>query len=150
MYPSNIGRAENAAIVRAPELGERPQSLGEEIANSVSHGIGLLAALAAFPVLVAAAVGRGEVAGIVGAVVFATTAVLLYLTSTLFHALPDCRGKRVFQVLDHAAIYFLIAGTYTPFTLGVLRGAWGWTLFGLVWSHGRRRHVAEGHRRHPV
>ena len=59
---------------------------------------------------------------------------LLYFTSTLFHALPQSRGKRVFQVLDHAAIYFLIAGTYTPFTLGVLRGAWGWTLFGIVWA----------------
>ncbi len=129
-----MGRTGDAAIVRAVELEERPQSLGEEIANSVSHGIGLLAALAAFPVLVVAAAGRGEVAGIVGAAVFATTAVLLYFTSTLFHALPQSRGKRVFQVLDHAAIYFLIAGTYTPFTLGVLRGAWGWTLFGLVWA----------------
>jgi hemolysin III len=134
MHPSNIGRAGNAEIVRAVELDERPQSVGEEIANSVSHGMGLLAALAAFPVLVVTAIGRGEAVGIVGAVVFATAAVLLYLTSTLFHALPECRGKRVFQVLDHAAIYFLIAGTYTPFTLGVLRGALGWTLFGLVWA----------------
>ena len=115
-------------------LQERPQSRGEEIANSVSHGLGLLAALAAFPVLVVAAHQRGEIAGIVGASVFASTMVLLYLTSTLFHALPAGRAKRVFQILDHSAIYFLIAGTYTPFTLGVLRGAWGWTLFGLVWS----------------
>jgi len=121
-------------MIQAFELDERPQSLGEEIANSVSHGVGLVAVLAAFPVLVLAAHGRGEAAGIVGASVFATTAVLLYLTSTLFHALPESRAKRVFQLLDHAAIYFLIAGTYTPFTLGVLRGAWGWTLFGLVWS----------------
>jgi hemolysin III len=60
--------------------------------------------------------------------------VLLYLTSTLYHALPNNRAKRVFQVLDHAAIYLLIAGTYTPFTLGVLYGTWGWTLFGLVWG----------------
>ena len=60
--------------------------------------------------------------------------VLLYLTSTLYHALPINRAKRVFQVLDHAAIFLMIAGTYTPFTLGVLRGAWGWTLFGLVWA----------------
>ena len=133
MYPFKIGCARKADIVRAVTLDERPQSLGEEIANSTSHGIGLLAAVAAFPVLVVSAVGRGEAAGIVGAVVFATTAVLLYLTSTIFHALPECRGKRVFQILDHAAIYFLIAGTYTPFTLGVLRGTWGWTLFGLVW-----------------
>ena len=113
---------------------ERPQSLGEEVANSVSHGVGLSAAAAAFPVLVMAAQQRGDTAGIVGASVFATTMVLLYLASTLFHALPRCRAKRVFQILDHSAIYLLIAGTYTPFTLGVLRGDWGWTLFGLVWG----------------
>ena len=120
-------------MVGALELEERPQSLGEEIANSVSHGIGLLAALVAFPILVTAALQRGDLGGTVGASVFAITMVLLYLASTLFHALPACRAKRVFQILDHSAIYLLIAGTYTPFTLGVLRGAWGWTLFGLVW-----------------
>jgi hemolysin III len=113
---------------------ERPQSLGEEIANSASHGLGFLATVAAFPVLVMAAQQRGDTAGIVGASVFATTMVLLYLASTLFHALPRCRAKRVFQILDHSAIYLLIAGTYTPFTLGVLRGSWGWTLFGIVWG----------------
>jgi len=111
-----------------------PQSLGEEIANSVSHGVGLLAALGAAPFLVQAAVRRGSVSGIVGASVFATTIVLLYLASTLYHALPPRRAKRVFRVLDYGAVFLLIAGTYTPFTLGVLRGAWGWTLFGLVWS----------------
>jgi hemolysin III len=121
-------------MVGVLELEERPQSPGEEIANSVSHGIGLLAALAASPVLLTAALDRGDPAGIVGASVFATTMVLLYLASTLFHALPPNRAKRVFQILDHSAIYLLIAGTYTPFTLGVLRGAWGWTLFGLVWA----------------
>ena len=115
-------------------LHERPQSLGEEIANSVSHGVGLLLAVAAFPVLVIAALPRGNLSEIAGATVFATTVVLLYVTSTLFHAFPQSRAKRVFQVLDHSAIYLLIAGTYTPFTLGVLHGAWGWTLFGLVWG----------------
>ena len=115
-------------------MQERPQSLGEEIANSVSHGLGFLATVAAFPVLVLAAQQRGDTAGIVGASVFATTLVLLYLASTLFHALPRCRAKRVFQILDHSAIYLLIAGTYTPFTLGVLRGDLGWTLFGIVWG----------------
>ena len=110
-------------MVEVLELQERPQSLGEEIANSVSHGLGLLAALVAFPILVTAAFRRGDVSGVVGASVFATAMVLLYSTSTLFHALPACRAKRVFQILDHSAIYFLIAGTYTPFTLGVLRGA---------------------------
>jgi hemolysin III len=70
----------------------------------------------------------------VGASVFAATMLLLYLTSTLYHALPRNRAKSVFQVLDHGAIFLLIAGTYTPFTLGVLRGPWGWTLFGIVWG----------------
>ena len=115
-------------------LRERPQSHGEEIANSVSHGVGFLATVASAPVLVLSAVRHGGVARIVGASVFAATMVLLYLTSTLYHALPRNRAKRVFQVLDHAAIFLMIAGTYTPFTLGVLRGTWGWTLFGLVWS----------------
>lgn len=115
-------------------MHERPQSPGEEIANSVSHGVGMMAALAALPVLVMAAQQRGDTIAIVGASVFGTTTVLLYLASTLFHALPGGRTKRVFQVLDHSAIYLLIAGTYTPFTLGVLRGEWGWALFGVVWT----------------
>jgi len=113
---------------------ERSQSFGEEIANSVSHGVGLLAAVAAAPVLVLSAVQHDGAARIVGASVFAASMVLLYLISTLYHALPRNRAKRVFQVLDHAAIFLMIAGTYTPFTLGVLRGTLGWTLFGLVWS----------------
>jgi hemolysin III len=115
-------------------LEDRPQSPGEEVANSVSHGLGLLAALVAFPVLVGAALERGDTAGVAGAGVFATTLVLMYLTSTFYHALPDSRAKRVFLTLDHCAIYLLIAGSYTPFTLGVLCGDWGWTLFGLVWG----------------
>jgi hemolysin III len=115
-------------------LQERPQSLGEEIANSVSHGVGLLLALVGFSVLVVVTLQRGDAMQVVGATVFATTMVLLYSTSTLFHAFPQSRAKRVFQVLDHSAIYLLIAGTYTPFTLGVLHGTWGWILFGLVWS----------------
>jgi hemolysin III len=121
-------------MVETLALPKRPQSLGEEIANSVSHAVGLLAAVVVIPVLVLSAVRRGDAAGIVGASVFAATMVLLYLTSTLYHALPRNRAKRVFRVLDHGAIFLLIAGTYTPFTLGVLRGTWGWTLFGLVWG----------------
>ena len=120
-------------MVRALALEERQQSLGEEIANSVSHGIGLLAALIAVPFLISAALERADPAGIVAASVFAITMVLLYVSSTVFHALPPNRAKRIFQILDHSAIYLLIAGTYTPFTFGVLRGGWGWTLFGLVW-----------------
>jgi hemolysin III len=113
---------------------KREQSRAEEIANSISHGIGLAAALAATPFLVLYAVRRGDTGFIVGASVFAATMVLLYLASTVYHALPIGKAKRVFRVIEHSAIFLLIAGTYTPFTLGVLRGSWGWTLLGLVWS----------------
>jgi hemolysin III len=118
----------------------RQQSLGEEIANSISHGLALLAALVAAPFLVVGAVQYGDAANIVGASIFAATMVLLYAISMLYHAMPASvatgasRAKQVFQVLDHSAIYLLIAGSYTPFTLGVLRGPWGWSLFGLVWA----------------
>lgn len=117
----------------AHALPDRAQSVGEEIANAVSHGVGLLLAVIAAPVLVVAAVQRGGVAETVGASVFAATMVLVYLTSTLYHALPRNRAKQVFRTLDHGAIFLLIAGTYTPFTLGPLRGTWGSSLLGLVW-----------------
>jgi hemolysin III len=113
---------------------KREESRGEEIANSISHGIGLVAALAATPFLIMHAVRRGDTGFIVGASLFAPTMVLLYLASTIYHALPIGKAKRVFRVMDHSAIFLLIAGTYTPFTLGVLRGAWGWTLLVLVWG----------------
>ena len=109
-------------------------SIGEEIANSVSHGIGFLAAVAAAPVLVLAAAQRGGTAGVLGSSVFAAAAVLLYLASTLSHALPKSRARHLFEDLDQMAIYLLIAGTYTPFMLGRLNGVWGWTLLGLVWA----------------
>ena len=114
-------------------MPSRIQSSGEEIANSVSHGIGLLAALVATPFLVLAAAPHGTM-NIVGVSIFAATAAGLYLTSTVYHGLPHGRAKRVLRGLDHGAIYLLIAGTYTPFTLGVLRGGWGWTLLGVIWS----------------
>lgn len=111
----------------------RPQSLGEEIANSVSHGIGFVAVIAVTPVLILAALPHGA-GQVVGVSVFAATMALVYLTSTLYHAVPHPRVKRVFRILDHGAIFLLIAGSYTPFTLGVLRGGWGWTLFGAIWG----------------
>jgi len=113
---------------------KRKQSVGEEIANSVSHGAAFLAAVAVTPVLVVSAVQRDSAAGIVGKSIFAFTMLLLYITSTLYHALARNKARQILQILDHSAIFLLIAGTYTPFTLGVLRGAWGWTLFGLVWG----------------
>lgn len=111
----------------------RQQSLGEEIANSISHGVGFLFALAITPVLIIAAIPGGTIA-IVGASIFGATMMILYISSTLYHAFPHSRTKRIFQVFDHGAIFLLIAGTYTPFTLSVLQGVWGWTLFGIVWS----------------
>ena len=114
-------------------MNSRPQTLGEEIANSVSHGAALVAAIAALPILIVAARDAG-VASVVGACAFGVTMVLLYLASTIYHALPAGRAKRVFMKLDHGAIYIFIAGSYTPFALGALGGPWGWTLFGLVWS----------------
>ena len=113
---------------------DRRQTLGEEIANTISHGLGAAGALAAAPILIVAAVRQGDAAFIAGAAIFAASMCLLYLASAIYHALPDNRAKRLFNVLDHSAIYLLIAGTYTPFALGALRGPWGWTLFGLVWG----------------
>ncbi|MCB0043673.1 MAG: hemolysin III family protein, partial [Caldilinea sp.] len=113
---------------------DRPQTTGEEVANSVTHGLGALGALAAAPLLIAAAWRAGDALNVTAAAVFAATLLLLYLGSTLYHALPHGPAKRLFKRLDHCAIYLLIAGTYTPFAFGVLRGAWGWTLFGLVWG----------------
>ena len=113
---------------------KREQSQAEEIANSISHGIGLVAALVGTPFLIIHAARHGDAGFIVGTSLFSATIVLLYLASTLYHALPMGKAKRVFRVIEHSAIFLLIAGTYTPFTLGVLRGAWGWTLFGVVWG----------------
>lgn len=107
---------------------------GEELANSLSHGVGFMLAVAATPILVIGAVNRGSAADVVGSSVFGATMVLLYLASTWYHAAPVNRCRDRLRRLDHAAIYLLIAGTYTPFTLGVLGGAWGWTLFGIVWG----------------
>ena len=113
---------------------ERPQSFEEEIANGVSHGIALFACFIATPFLLSSASAHGDAWSAAGVAIFAGAMIFMYLSSTLYHLLPENRAKRVFRMLDHAAIFLLIAGTYTPFTLGVLRGAWGWTLFGLVWS----------------
>lgn len=131
-------------------LHERPQSLGEEIANSVSHGLGLLLALAAFPILVTVALQRGNAMEIAGASVFATTMVLLYSTSMLFHAFPQSRTKRIFQVLDHSAIYFLIAGTYHPVYARRASRYLGLDPVRAGMEHGGLGYAAEGPRRRPV
>jgi hemolysin III len=124
---------------------------GEEVANAVSHGIGLLASLVGIPVLIVVA-ARHSAAAVIGTAVFGAAIFVLYLSSTLYHSLPQKRCKRVFHAIDHSAIYLLIAGTYTPFTLTVLRGAWGWWLFGVVWGLALLGIALKstGHLHHPV
>jgi hemolysin III len=106
----------------------------EEIANSITHGIGLLLSLTGLALLVVLAILKGTAWHIVSCVVYGVTLVLVYLASTLYHSVPSERTKRILKILDHSAIYLLIAGTYTPFLLVTLRGGWGWTLFGIVWG----------------
>jgi hemolysin III len=112
----------------------RVASPREELANALTHGVGFVASLVGLPILVLAAASHGERAALVGLSVFGAALVALYAASTLYHAVSHPTLKQRLRVLDHAAIYLLIAGTYTPFTLGVLRGRWGWTLFGIVWT----------------
>ena len=106
----------------------------EEVANSVTHGLGLLASLVGAFVLVSLSVEQGEAWHVVSAVVYGATLVALYAASTLYHALKGTRARKVLRVLDHCSIYLLIARTYTPVTLVSMRGGWGWTLFGLAWG----------------
>lgn len=113
---------------------DRQQSGAEEIANSISHGIGLIAALVGTLILIADAVRNETGRFIIGASVFCATMIMLYFASSVYHALPPGKTKRVFRVIEHSVIFLLIAGTYTPFTLGVLHGPWGWSLFGVVWG----------------
>jgi len=105
----------------------------EELANALTHGIGAVAALVAGAVLIALAAIHGDGWQLAGAIVFGTALLLLYTASTLYHAVSNSRVKRRLQVVDHCAIYLLIAGTYTPFTLIGLRGPWGWSLFAAIW-----------------
>jgi hemolysin III len=109
-------------------------SIGEEIAHAVTHGVGVLLSIGGLVVLVAFSALYGDAWHITSSSIYGATLVLLYSFSTLYHGIPYPKAKRILQRLDHAAIFLLIAGTYTPFTLVNLRGPWGWTLFGLVWG----------------
>jgi hemolysin III len=113
---------------------DRPQSLREELANSISHGLGFVLAAAAAPVLVQIAAQRGRMVDLVAAYVFCATMLLLYFASAAYHALPEGRAKRLFNRLDHAAIFLFIAGSYTPFSLGMLTSDDDWIVFGVVWG----------------
>jgi hemolysin III len=109
-------------------------SVGEEIANSVTHGVGIVLSVAGLAVLTAFASTFGSAWHIVSCSIYGASQILLYTASTLYHSIPLPRAKAVLRVLDHAAIFLLIAGTYTPFALVNLGGAVGWTIFGVVWG----------------
>jgi len=112
----------------------RAWTVGEEVAHAVTHGVGLLAAIAGLVILLVEAAATRDPWRITACAVYASTLVLLYGTSTLYHALSATRARAILRVLDHSAIFLLIAGTYTPFALVSLRGPWGWTLLGIVWG----------------
>lgn len=121
--------AQSASLSAAPRY-----TCGEEIANGVTHGIGALLAIAGLAVMTAFAALHGDAWHIVACAIFGATLILLYTASTLYHSIPFARAKDILRTLDHAAIFLLIAGTYTPFTLVNLRGPWGWSLFAVVWT----------------
>jgi hemolysin III len=112
----------------------RPPTLGEEIANSITHGIGAALSIAGLVAIVAVAALDRPAWQVIACAIYGTSLVLMYVSSTMYHALTNKRAKRVFKILDHSSIYLLIAGTYTPFTLITLRGPWGWSLFAVVWG----------------
>lgn len=113
---------------------QRVPTFGEELANSISHGLGLALAVVGLPFLIQDALRQGGGVAVFSASVFGATAILLYLASTLYHSVPHRRIKAMLLRLDYSAIYLFIAGTYTPIALGVVRGAWGWGLFAVIWT----------------
>ncbi len=110
------------------------QSLGEEIANAITHGTGVGLSIAALVILVVFAAKRSDTWKVVSFSIYGATMIALYLASTLYHSFGQPNVKRFFRILDHSSIFLLIAGTYTPLTIGTMRGGWGWTLFGVIWG----------------
>lgn len=126
-----------AASTLGPDVSSTPSSdysLGEEIAHGLTHGVGIVLAIVGLCVLVTFSALYGSAIHVVASSIFGASMIVLYTASTLYHSLPMPETKRIMRVVDHAAIYLLIAGTYTPFTLVTLQGVWGWSLFGVVWS----------------
>jgi hemolysin III len=113
---------------------DEPFTIAEEIAHSLTHGAGLLLGIAALVLMIVFAAREGSTVAVVASSIYGSTLILLYSASTLYHALPRGRAKRVFGILDHAGIFLLIAGTYTPFTMVTLRGRFGWAVFGVIWG----------------
>ncbi|MBW2622617.1 MAG: hemolysin III family protein [Deltaproteobacteria bacterium] len=116
------------------EITDGHSTVGEEIANSITHGIGALLSIPGLVILIVLAVSKGDAWNIVGFTIFGATLIILYTASTLYHSLAKTPAIKVFQILDRSAIFLLIAGTYTPFLLDGLRGARGWSLFGVIWG----------------
>src|SRR5271168_1113846 len=125
-----------AQVSRVKTMPRKPKSRIsiEELANSITHGIGLALSIAGFVVLLVLAAVRGSAWHIVGCAIYGTTLICVYTASTLYHSIPRPKFRRILKILDHCAIYLLIAGTYTPFLLVNLRGSWGWSLFGVMWG----------------
>ncbi len=117
------------------KIPEDPKySLREEVAHAITHGMGIVLSITGLVLLVAFAAVYGNAWHVVSSAIYGTTLIILYTASTLYHGIPHRRAKAILRRLDHAAIFLLIAGTYTPFCLISLRGPWGWTLLGLVWG----------------
>jgi len=114
-------------------MTERNQTKSEETANSITHGLFLIAAVIAMPLLVAKSIQTENNLIITATSIFAVTVILVYFISTLYHAMPRNKTKETLRIVDHGAIYLLIAGTYTPFALNVIKGNWGWILFATEW-----------------
>lgn len=133
--PSSSQTTENHSPIQDLIDTVHEYTIGHEIANAVTHGIGGGLSIAGLSVLLTMAILYGDIWHIVSATIYGATLVILYLASTLYHGIYHTATKRVFKVIDHASIYFLIAGTYTPFTLVSLRenSEWGWVLFGVIW-----------------
>jgi hemolysin III len=123
----------NSSFLDRVPLGTK-QSLGEEIANSITHGIGVGLSIAALVILVVFAARISDVWKVVSFSIYGATMIALFMASTLYHAFPQPKVKKFFHILDHSSIFLLIAGTYTPITIGTMRGGWGWTLFGIIWG----------------
>ena len=124
-----------ATLEATIQLGRKKlYSVGEEVAHAITHGLGFVLAIAGLTVLVARATLYGNEWHIVSSAIFGSTLVLMYMASTLFHSIPLPRAKHILRVIDHVSIYFLIAGTYTPFALVTLHGVWGWWMFGFTWG----------------
>ncbi len=111
-----------------------PYTLKEEIANSITHGIGTGLSIAGTVILIVYASLYGDVWHVVSFSIYGAALILLYLASTLYHAFQNPKTKHIFKIVDHSSIYLLIAGTYTPYMLVSIRGAWGWTIFGIIWG----------------